>query len=371
MALKPNVGHGALSWQNAGAAKATALVFVAARKGHSAEPLTLNQTSILTPFWPPPAPGPLVADDNGDYVDVTRNIQRFSCEDPALLAHLATHGYAVVRGVAGRNELSRARQLLWAFLRQAAGWRRGAPWTWTDDSLARIGQVHFGIVDGGGVGQSNLSWYVRTLPGVRCAFERIWGARELLTSYDGIAVFRPWHRGFARTTGGFWHVDQGARRRGLHAVQGFVSLLDQHAQTGGLLVSPGSHLHHEHALAQAGWPQGDFVRLPNAGAIGARLVSCLAGDLVLLDSRCAHCGSPALQRPQGPVEALLRAVVFVCMTPRIWSTAAVREERREAYEACATTTHWPHSSLTRTGAQWPCQRLQLAFAGHDRRALIG
>lgn len=49
-----------------------------------------------------------------------------------------------------------------------------------------------------------------------------------------------------------------------------------------------------------------------------KLVCCSAGDLVLWDSRTVHCNSPALEpdAQQQAVPDFIRAVAYVCMTPR-------------------------------------------------------
>merc|ERR1711879_407068 len=111
----------------------------------------------------------------------------------------------------------------------------------------------------------------------------IWGTQDLLTSFDGINIFRPWHYGFQKTFGGWFHVDQGRTKEGLHAVQGFVSLYDQHERTGGLVVVPGSHKRHAEVIASAE-DDRDFVALTEEDPIlrmRRQLVTCQAGDLVL------------------------------------------------------------------------------------------
>merc|ERR1712008_47463 len=76
------------------------------------------------------------------------------------------------------------------------------------------------------------------------AFATIWDTSDLLTSFDAANIFRPWRQrelGLSRTCGGWYHVDQGKGLPGLESVQGFVSLLDANASTGGFVVIPGSH----------------------------------------------------------------------------------------------------------------------------------
>ena len=104
-----------------------------------------------------------------------------------------------------------------------AGWDRADPTSWTTESFDSVADVYKGILYKRGIGQSDFQWFVRTLPGVRAVFEEVWGTDELLTSFDGCNVFRPWHNealAHTKTLGGWWHVDQGKNKIGRHAVQG-------------------------------------------------------------------------------------------------------------------------------------------------------
>lgn len=278
---------------------------------------------------------------------------RFDIEDPAWLAHLDTEGFAVVAGVASPDELERAHHLLWEFLEDSTPWRRDSPGTWSDEGIGAIGMSHNGIVNGAGVGQSDFLWSVRTLPKVRRAFERIWDTTDLLVSFDGANVFRPWHHGFRKTLCGWWHVDQGGAKVGRHAVQGLVSLFDGDGTTGGLTVVPGSHLRHREVVEDQANPSVDFCSVQPYQSVlqelPHRLVACRAGDLVLWDSRTVHANSPAVAPPTAPGDRLLRAAAYVCMTPKRCATAEVRQQRRIAFEHGFSTSHWPHE--LRLGSQ--------------------
>ena len=91
-------------------------------------------------------------------------------------------------------------------------------------------------------------WFIRGCAGVRQVWETIYGGeKELLVSYDGMSLFRPWTvEPSWRTDGPWYHTDQpafppkrefapdtatfGAER---HYVQGFVNLVDNSEVTGG------------------------------------------------------------------------------------------------------------------------------------------
>jgi|AntAceMinimDraft_5_1070358.scaffolds.fasta_scaffold39323_1 hypothetical protein len=394
---------------------------------------------------PPPTP-----EDELALLDYATPSPRFALADDenGWLAHLDTHGYAVVDLNLPQSTLPHLKGLLWAFLEQhAEGWKRGQPETWSDDGLCRVGSPVNGVLNGRGVGHSNFLWAVRTLPAVRAAFARLWGVSSaanggddaaadsgggssaLATSFDGGNVFRPWHplnpaTAERCTRGGWWHVDQGRGKVGQrHAVQGLVTLFDADATTGGLCVVPGSHRKHaevvgDQALGQA---SRDFVPVPyfwpgfGNGCPRRRLVRAQAGDLVLWDSRTVHCNAPArasalaplhkatplpplpTAAPLPPVSArveeasaataeparpaatsaaepaereLLRAVAYVCMTPKAWGTPALRLQRQAAYAARVTTSHWPHEFHPGMPGPASDPPLNLDTAHPARRALI-
>jgi len=149
-------------------------------------------------------------------------------------------------------------------------------------------------------------------------------------------------------------VDQGRLKLGKHAVQGLVSLYDASSRTGGLCVVPGSHRAHRDLVSYAAMNDADYVAVPepnfNPAVRGARLVSCNAGDLVLWDSRTVHCNTPSPDpqpsandgAPEQDHCELLRAVGYVCMTPRRWASQDTLRMRRRAFAAKVGSTHWPH-----------------------------
>lgn len=284
----------------------------------------------------------------------------FSPDDTeGLVAYMEEHGYAVVRGAATPSDVDTAKSMLWEFLETEVGMLRNDPETWNDDAFARLGDLQNGIINGKDFNQDRTCWFIRTLPNVRRSFEALWegspygSCTDLITSFDGGNIFRPYHRsGKAKhkTEGGWWHVDQGPTKLGKQSIQGLVSLYDATEQTGGLCVIPGSHRQHTDLMSYAPHWEHDFVLVPepdiNPLICGGKLVQCKAGDLVLWDSRTVHCNTPALKDPT--IESgykdddLLRAVVYVCMSPRGMASAETQKLRRAVYTLRVGTSHWPH-----------------------------
>ena len=219
---------------------------------------------------------------------------RFAPTDPRLREHLLSEGFAVVRSAVSGTRLAALRAELWEYLELETPMRRGRPETWGG---VFSGPAHLGLLTWGAIGQASLQWSARTEPAVGAAFETVWGLSggdPLLTSFDGLALFRPpqldatW---LTRPALEWLHVDQGSSKHGMVGVQGQLLLYDQDAASGGLVVVPGSHQRHEELVPEH--RRKDYVRFDADDArldgLGpARLVCAAAGDLVLWDSRTVH-----------------------------------------------------------------------------------
>lgn len=248
-------------------------------------------------------------------------------------------------------------------------------------------------------------WYVRNLKRVKRAFASIWDCDDLLVSFDGGNVFRPWRykRGWL-TDGGWYHVDQNANlpnSKGRVCVQGLVTLCDTTADTGGLCVIPRSHL--DHTVMCQRIPDadkmGDHVPIPYNDPVlryGSRLICAKAGDLILWDSRTVHCNTPALtaltswraDNCTSPAEhqhsssftnetmlekpwTLIRQVAYVCMTPRRMASAEVLKKRQDGFVNNVSCNHWPHRFIPGSAALPDTPQNHARSISAHQRALIG
>eukprot|EP00913_Durusdinium_trenchii_P012394 g11635.t1 len=129
---------------------------------------------------------------------------RVDTEREAFLQHLEEEGYAVVADVLSEQDIGHARSLLWDFLEalpqtrvrrdDVKSW--GCKRDWLPDERN-------GILNGFGFGQSDFMWFLRLRPKVKDAFAAVWSTNDLLVSFDGGNVFRPWRFDPAwRTLGG-------------------------------------------------------------------------------------------------------------------------------------------------------------------------
>ena len=283
-------------------------------------------------------------------------------QETEMLAYLDEHGYCVVASVASDAQIATAHADFWTYLGTT-----GADLLLRDDPAKRklwLPNARNGILGSGSFNHSPFCWNTRLLPGVKRAFASIWGTDDLICSFDGSNAFRPWQRESAwLTEGGWWHVDQNAtrpHRSGRVCVQGLVSYRDATVDTGGLCVIPGSHRDHDALCARSPSTkmQIDFVTVEKSDPIlaaGGVLVECLAGDLVLWDSRTVHCNTPALTAPsffslpaaqQAEMAAaippeVIRLVGYVCMVPAAYADAEVLKGKVTMFQYQMPTSHWP------------------------------
>jgi len=312
-------------------------------------------------------------------------VPKFDANDPEMVKYLAEHGYVVVSQVLQPEETAIAVEMFWQFLSDCGGMLPNDPTSWTDDNFKRVGSKSSGIIGRAGFGNSDAQWFIRTRTPVKTVFAHVHGDADLIASFDGGNVFRPWHgdAAFASlgvaplsacTSSGWFHVDQGRLQRGpgVRCVQGLVSLTDCSGATGGFCCIPGSQHSHDDLVALAR-DDGNYFQVPASFPQLSRpqiLPVCSAGDMILWDSRTIHCSTPALDPPSTPVNRLLRMASYQCMTPRRWASDDVVATRMQAYKHRLTTTHWPHLADYSVAPLDPDPRV-LSSAPDNVRALVG
>eukprot|EP01050_Picozoa_sp_SAG11_P002090 SAG11_NODE_101_length_16738_cov_8.254703_15_plen_180_part_00 len=127
-------------------------------------------------------------------------VPRFEVGDPAALAHVNEHGYAVI-SVLSQRECDTALEKIWEHIEGAGhGVLRSDPSTWTDAAWqASMPPTH-----------AEALWYVRGIPKVAAAWAALLGDDELLVSFCGAPLNRNWGHNISwRGGGGSFHVDRG------------------------------------------------------------------------------------------------------------------------------------------------------------------
>ena len=310
-------------------------------------------------------------DVEGGHERGQRHSYCFDLADPRWAQHLHDEGYCVLRGVASQEDVEQATALLWRDMEAAHGAMRGRPETWGGYWLSATGIMAH-------LAQSAGAWYVRGLPGVKAAFERVWARADLLVSMDAVLAWRPWRLEPSwkpRTEG--LHIDQNPLLKPqLECVQGMMPLMDVTERSGGLQVVPRSHSEEARVELRgryAGWGW-DWCPLHCDDPMTARAVLLLAsaGDLILWDSRTVHGGVVGTDGGDGAQKELARLSVTVAMTPRERASEQVQSLRRAGFAAGESFNHCPHEAGTSSGTikrRLPraCARVELSEA---QRALI-
>jgi len=277
---------------------------------------------------------------------------RLKAGSPESIEYLHEHGYAVIANVLDTAAVAKAISLTWDYLESlGTGIDRNDVTTWDDDRWPTY--VHGGILPGHGVGHSAAQWFIRSSPELKKAFAAIWNDDDLLVSFDGMALWRPWKvkDSWKTNRGGSWlHIDQHPiTRPGLQCVQGLVNLIQTSPQSGGNVLIPGSHK--TFSSIPTLYPERlgripleiDHFRFPADDPLlkGTPPIMCHleAGDLLLWDSRTIHCSSASLQDPEAKPE-LMRAVSLVCMMPKKLTDEKVLGQRKRAVERVISTTNW-------------------------------
>ncbi len=279
-------------------------------------------------------------------------IERFEPGDPAAMSFLEQEGYVVFAEALNPQQAGVAMDKLWDYLEGlGTGVDRNDIDTWDDDRWPTA--VHGAILPSYGIGHCAAQWYIRDAGRVHDCFAQVWDNDDLLVSFDGVSIWRPWtYKDHWRTNeGNSWlHIDQHPiGRPGKHCVQGLVNLLESSPMTGGNVVVPGSHRLFEQIphlykerLARI-HPSIDHFRFPNddAGLRGYHpiMAHLYPGDLLLWDSRTIHCSAPGLATPDY-ADRLLRAASLVCMMPREKSNESVITQRKVAVAKRTSTTNW-------------------------------
>jgi len=294
-------------------------------------------------------------DTASELCPVYTHVPRFEPGSAEASAYLEENGYVVIKSVLSEPDAAHAVSLTWDYLEGlGTGISRHDISTWTAERWPT--SVHGAILSFHGIGQSAAQWFVRGQPRVIQAYAGVWGTDDLLTSFDGMSVYRPWKMNpeWKTNAATSWlHIDQHPiTRPGRHCVQGLVSLLPMSTQTGGNVLIPKSHrdfpnvpIKYAERLAKVPSFVDHFRYPPNDPLLTAdapeQPIMCHleVGDMLLWDSRTIHCSGPALKEPEAKAE-LMRIASLVCMMPREKSAEDVLAERKKAPLRLNSTTNW-------------------------------
>jgi Phytanoyl-CoA dioxygenase (PhyH) len=311
---------------------------------------------------------------------------------------LDVHGFAVISGVLSTQESHEALELAWDWMEAAsraeASVQQHQPQDGNDTNAshrklvnrqdpsshsAKDGLSYFprslegSIMPFYGAGHSAFAWRIRSHPNVKQIFAQLYNINNpdlLLSSLDGVILWTE-----PSTDCGWFHIDQNPVHKPQESsVQGLVHLTDVTPATGGNVLVLQSHLDFDggHFLGNSDTPSGrttnrntvnsfyrdrlaeigddDWLEIdPNDGVLldPRRIVTLLlnAGDVLLWDSRVAHCSYPpiassSVASQQTTNHGFLRAATLVTMVPCNVVSEQVKRERRNAVDNNRTLSHW-------------------------------
>ncbi len=287
---------------------------------------------------------------------VYTDVPRLVAGSQESLDHLESEGFVVIANALSPAEAAHALDLTWDYLEGlGTGIDRTDMSTWGDDRWPIV--TSGGIVPALGIGHSEAQWFTRSVPSIKTAFAAIWDDDDIISSFDGMALWRPTDvdPAWETTRGGSWlHVDQHPiTRPGFHCVQGAVSLMASSPSAGGNILIPGSHkwfadIPDTYPDRLGRLPEWlDHFRFPaddpRLAATPPIMAHLEAGDMMLWDSRTVHCSSPGIEPapPSNPNEpSLIRAASLVCMMPKARASDEVLAQRRAAVPTLTSTTNW-------------------------------
>jgi len=260
---------------------------------------------------------------------------------------LTENGYCVIPNILNETKCNNYIEKIWDWLESLeSGIDRNNADSWKGTNWPPNTR---GIFKQFKVGQEQFVWDLRCEPKVIEVFEKIWKTKELLVSFDTINVMRPPELYGGRPSRKRWfHLDQSSIKRGLHCVQGLVTLEDMTNKDGTLVVLKKSHklfsdfFDNKHKTIE----KNNWYKLNDSEVnwylnkdVEEIKINAPKGSLVLWDSRVVHCNAPP--EKNRPVQRF-RYVIYVCMTPKSMISDKQLKKRIKAYNNKRMTSHWPH-----------------------------
>jgi hypothetical protein len=281
---------------------------------------------------------------------------KYAPECSETFEFLRAHGYVVIPDVLTAEECDSFIVDVWTWLESlgkgitqhnVSSW---APKQW-------IQMIH-GIIKEYGIGQQQFMWNLRTHKEVVRVFQKLWGDERLVCSFDGMSLHRPKElvptiqsvtkREDIDKPTDWMHLDH-TPENPHESVQAFVSLYENTAEDGCLLVYEGSHLLFDEffaaraeneKVAKHNWYKLTPRNHEWFASRHCRLVRVAApkGCMVLWNSKTVHSSAFALEDRVKPV---MRMVLYVCMVPRLYVDAKTQKKRRIMVLEGRTSSHSP------------------------------
>ena len=275
------------------------------------------------------------------------------CSLDDVLKKLKQDGVAVIPNIISDENIKLYRKQVWELLfnltkeldkpikkKDLSSWR----------TLWELFPLHSMLIQNWGIGHSKLHWNIRQEPKVIETFAKIWDVKpeELLTSFDGMSFHFPpevTNRGFYRGNDWF-HTDQSRTKTDFCCVQGMVTLYDINEGDATFRCMKKSNNKyqkffedHPEIESTSDWYKLKKEEVDYFKDYDKIRIKAKKGSLILWDSRTFHQGIESLKERSKPN---FRSVIYVCMTPRSFSSEKELKKKKKAFINKRTTSHWPH-----------------------------
>lgn len=266
---------------------------------------------------------------------------------------IETYGVAILPSVLDSSECEQMLSGLWDYFEHTTScWsvpiNRNKPETWKE--IYKFYPKHSMLFQHYSVGHAQVCWDLRQNPKCADVFASLWkcNPEDLLVSYDGFSFGMPpevtkrgWNQHHT-----WYHTDQSYTRNAFECVQSWVTALDVEDGDATLAFLEGSNkLHKAFADHFKCTDKSDWYKLTEEEELWYRQQGCVAkkikcpkGSLVFWDSRTIHCGVEASKERE---HSKLRAVIYLCYTPRAFCTKANLAKKVKYLEELRTTNHYP------------------------------
>jgi len=272
--------------------------------------------------------------------------------------YIAKHGVCVIPNILSGDECKLYINSMWntlEYLTEKSECKITRDDTSTWKNFKKLYPIHSMLLQYYKIGHSQFVWNLRQNEKIVNVFSKLWDTPndELLSSFDGLSIHMPpeiTNSGYYRSNK-WLHIDQSYNKPGLKCIQGFITLFDVNAGDATLKIMENSHKYHSEFSDKFTYAKTkynkDWCKLTSdeldwysdEKKCEEHNILASAGSLVLWDSRTIHQGmEPLKTRPKSN----MRGIVYMCMTPRRWSTEAQINKKRETFNNMRMTSHWPH-----------------------------
>lgn len=284
----------------------------------------------------------------------TYEYEKYLCDIDTIKYKINKYGVAIIPSVLDQKECKQMVNEIWHYFEHISKkWNpsinKDNKETWPE--FYKLYPLHSMLVQYWSIGHCQASWNVRQNPKVVNIFAKFWDCKpeDLIVSFDALSFHLPpeftgkgWYNG--RT---WYHTDQSYTSPKFDCLQGLITGIDVNDMDATLSVFEKSNRYHEEFAAKFNVTEtANWYRLSQEQEKfyldkGCKIsnIKCPKGSLVLWDSRTIHCGIECKKERKIPN---IRAVIYVCYTPRSFATKANLEKKRKAFNELRTTTHYPH-----------------------------